>query len=73
MLVIRDSEAGPVVVVANLLRALSGREPWQDVPLHPGDRVYVPRSSIANVNNWVDLYLRRNIPVNLSYGFREDF
>jgi len=34
------------------------------------DIVFVPRSTIANVNVWVDQYIRKNIPVSLGvyYG-----
>lgn len=35
----------------------------QDIYLKPNDIVYVPKSAIANVNTWVDQYLRRNIPL----------
>ncbi len=33
-----------------------------DVELKPYDIVYVPRSSIAKVGDWVDLYLERTVP-----------
>lgn len=36
-----------------------------DVYLKPNDIVYVPKSTIANVNTWVDMYIRRNIPIPL--------
>jgi len=45
--------------------AYSGEEGNQDIYLRPNDIVYVPKSAIANVNTWVDMYLRRNIPIPL--------
>ena len=36
-----------------------------DVYLKPNDIVYVPKSSVANLNTWIDLYIRKNIPVPL--------
>ena len=33
----------------------------------PADIVYVPKSPIANVNLWVDQYIRKNIPI--PFGF----
>ena len=35
----------------------------QDVFLAPYDLVVVPSSSVADVNKWVDQYIRQNIPV----------
>jgi hypothetical protein len=29
--------------------------------------VYVPSSRIADVNKWVDQYIRQNIPISFSY------
>ena len=36
--------------------------------LLPRDIVYVPRTNIANVNVWVDQYIRRILPVNPTVG-----
>ena len=35
----------------------------QDIVLRPFDIVYVPKSPIANVNVWVDQYVRKNLPI----------
>ena len=35
------------------------------VYLKPNDIVYVPKSTIANMNTWVDMYIRKNIPIPL--------
>jgi hypothetical protein len=37
----------------------------QDILLMPFDIVYVPRSKIANIDLFVDLYIRRMIPFPL--------
>ncbi len=71
VLVLRRTPEGTAVVVSNLERALSGGEPWQNIALHPRDIVYVPRSSISNVNSWVERYVRLNLPFSVSYGFRD--
>ena len=44
----------------------NGKNPDQDIMLHPNDIVHVPRSAIANVNLWIDQYIRENLPVNPS-------
>lgn len=57
------------VMTVNLKEALSGDDVSQDIMLRPNDIVYVPRSTIANVNVWVDQYIRKNIPLPLGLGY----
>jgi len=53
-----------IVFHVNLLEVLDGEgDGNQDVKLAPYDIVYVPRSRIADVNRFVHLYLRKNIPI----------
>ncbi len=66
----RGGNGKPEVLVLNVAYGRDGTDSSQDLSLQPYDVVYVPRSRIANVNKWVDQYLRRNIPV--SFGFRID-
>jgi len=47
---------------------LAGKAPAQNPYLRPGDVLYVPRSGIGDINRWVELYLRENMPFNLSLG-----
>ncbi|HEB50697.1 MAG TPA: sugar transporter [Desulfobulbus sp.] len=61
----RNALKKPFVIRVNLARAMSGLDMSQDIRLQPYDIVYVPKSFIANVNTWVDLYLRRNVPINI--------
>jgi protein involved in polysaccharide export with SLBB domain len=42
----------------------SGDDPGQDLLLEPYDVVFVPRSKIANVNVFVEQYIRNNLPIN---------
>jgi len=53
------------------LRAVEeGRGQTGDVPLHAQDVVFVPRSVIADVNLFVEQYVRNNLPVqNVGLGF----
>lgn len=41
----------------------------QDVPLRPGDVVYVPRSGIGEVNLWIDQFVNRLVPFNRSFSY----
>lgn len=40
-------------------------EHWDEAPIYlqPYDLIYVPPKVITLVNNWVDVYIRRNIPL----------
>jgi polysaccharide export outer membrane protein len=57
--------------VANLEGAIYGADKSQDITLAPYDIVFVPKSPVANVNQFVDQYIRKNVPIpfGLSYGF----
>lgn len=41
----------------------------KDIPLEPSDIIFVPRSKIANVNLFVEQFIRNNIPIPISLGF----
>lgn len=56
----------PVVLLVNMEKIIDGTETNQYIM--PNDIVYVPRSAIANVNVWVDQYLRKNIPIGIGTG-----
>jgi len=40
-----------------------GEHPETDITLRPYDMVFVPRSTIANVNLFVEQYVRNNLPI----------
>jgi protein involved in polysaccharide export with SLBB domain len=70
VLIIRRGEGNkPLVSSVNLNKVVDGTDILQDIPLKPFDIVYVPRSAIANVNVWVDQYIRKNLPIYLSFGY----
>lgn len=63
LIIRRGLDNKPVVLLVNMEKVIDGTETSQDLTLMPFDIVYVPKSSIANLNVWVDQYLRKNIPV----------
>ena len=63
LIIRRGLDNKPVVLKVNMEKVIDGTETSQDLHLLPSDIVYVPKSSIANVNVWVDQYLRKNIPI----------
>jgi protein involved in polysaccharide export with SLBB domain len=64
ILVRRDSTGTASATSIDLSPIESGENPEQDVPLHPYDVVFVPRSTIANVNLFVEQYIRNNLPIS---------
>ncbi|MBJ6725356.1 polysaccharide biosynthesis/export family protein [Geomesophilobacter sediminis] len=68
VILIRMSEKGKTAMTLNLEAALDGSDPRQDVALLPYDIVFVPRTTITNVDLWVDQYIRRLLPFSLSAG-----
>ena len=59
----------PLPLTVNLQKVYDGTDLQQDIPLKFFDIVYVPRSQIANVNIWVDQYIRRNLPISLAFFY----
>jgi len=55
------------IVPVDLEAVLAGTDARGNLMLRPYDVVYVPPSTIANVNKWVDQYLRKNIFINFTY------
>ncbi len=70
VLVIRRTAAKkPYVMTVNLENAINGTDLGQDIYVLPFDIVYVPKSPIANVDVWVDQYIRKLIPIPFGFGF----
>lgn len=58
-----------ITMVVNLEKAIDGSDRAQDISLMPNDLIYVPKSHVANVNLWIDQYVRKNIPIPIGAGF----
>jgi len=68
VIIIRQVQGRPVPLRVNMEEVLNNQDPSQDVLLAPFDIVYVPRSNVAEVNKWIDLYIRRNVPIGAGIG-----
>lgn len=71
VLIIRKTEQNkPLAITVNLNDIRNAADGSQDILLAPFDIVYVPKSAVANVNQFVDQYIRRNIPIpfGITYG-----
>ena len=70
VIVIRHGAANqPYAFSVNLEKAIDGTDLHQNVSLKAFDIIFVPRSPIANVNVWVDQYLRKNIPIQTGFFY----
>jgi protein involved in polysaccharide export with SLBB domain len=72
IVVIRKAEKRPLILTADISRVIDGSDLKQDLNLKPYDVVFVPKSPIANVNLWVDQYVRKLIPIPFGFGFGFD-
>jgi polysaccharide export outer membrane protein len=65
----RTADGGRQVIPFDLDAAMKGQAPHADLVLQPFDAVVVPRSGIADVGRWVDLYIRRTLPINFGLSY----
>jgi len=70
VIVLRRTDEGKLAALqVNLEEALQGVDKNRDIFLKPNDIVYVPKSTISNVNTWIDLYIRKNVPLPIGLGY----
>jgi polysaccharide biosynthesis/export protein len=69
LIIRRGLENRPLSRVINLEKILDGTDPTQDLLLLPADIVFVPKSPIANVNLWIDQYIRKIIPIPFGFSY----
>lgn len=61
-----NADGRRIIFTVDLDKVISGKDLRQDVTLMPQDMVFVPRSDIANVDLWVDQYVRKALPLSTS-------
>jgi len=70
VVLIRKGEGGqPLGGFVDVKKVLKGAHFELDAPLQPSDIVFVPRSSIGNVNLFVRQFVQNNIPIPIVLGF----
>jgi protein involved in polysaccharide export with SLBB domain len=62
VLIRRDPDNRPMLRTVDLQGFVQAARADADLPLYGGDIVFVPRSRIAEVANWVDQYVNRTLP-----------
>ena len=63
---------GPIVMQLNLINALEGTHPEQNLSLLPNDLIYVPRSGAASVNLAMQQYILNNIGASTSFTLQKN-
>jgi protein involved in polysaccharide export with SLBB domain len=69
VLIRRDPSNRPMLRTVNLQGFAQAAMANDDVPLYPGDIVFVPRTRIAEVALWVDQTINRTIPFSRSFNY----
>lgn len=71
VLIRRTRRNQPMLKVVNVRDIIEGRvrDDHNDVPLQRLDVIYVPKSSIAEVDLWIDQYLNRSIPFTKTFNY----
>ncbi|TCH99795.1 polysaccharide export protein [Roseococcus sp. SYP-B2431] len=69
VLIRRNPQNQPMLRTVDLQNFAQAAAVNDDVPLYPGDIVFVPRSRIAEVALWVDQTINRTLPFSRSFGY----
>lgn len=75
VVVIRRSPSGqPMIRTVDINSFVKTGNPTNNLILQPLDIVFVPKSNIAEVNQWIDQFINRTLPFarNLNYSFTND-
>jgi len=69
IVVIRREENDTISkIIVNVAKVRKGAEN-EDLFLKPNDFVFVPKSSISNINSWINLYIKNNVPLPIGLGY----
>jgi len=63
----RGPDFKPYLIALDIEKAMKGIDVKQDIFVQPYDIVIVPRSNIADVNLWLNQYVRNSVPKELAY------
>jgi len=68
-LIRRGPDDKPMLRIVNVEAVLNGSGSGNDVPLAPYDIVFVPRSTVAEIDLWVEQYINRTLPFGRSFNY----
>ncbi len=73
VIVLRRTPNGQLASRSVDVRRLLSADPREDFLTHPGDLIFVPRSSISEVNLFVRQYIQGILPLNFGYDLGRKF
>lgn len=65
----RSCRNKPMLKVINVTGIIEGKAYQENIPLRRFDVIYVPKSSVAEVNLWIDQYINRNLPFTRNFNY----
>ena len=65
----RGPDNMPMLKLINVHEIIQTGFTLDDVPIIAGDVIYVPRSSIAELNVWIDQFINRVVPFQRSFSY----
>jgi polysaccharide export outer membrane protein len=69
----RGPDGRPMMRTVDLRKAVYGPANGDAVPLRRSDIIYVPRSTIAEIDNFVQQYLVQTLPIQFSYAINGQY
>lgn len=63
----REPDGSYLIASADLHAVLRGKDASGNFLLRPYDVVFVPTTPIADVNKFIDQYIRKNVPISFTY------
>ncbi len=69
----RGPDGRPMMRTVDLRKAVYGPAGVDAVPLRRSDIIYVPRSTIAEIDNFVQQYLVQTMPIQFSYAINGNY
>lgn len=67
VVVLRNKGGRPRALTVNIRQVVKGSA--KEIRLHPYDVVYVPKTRIAKIDQWVDMHMREIMPIPINGGF----
>ncbi len=65
----RNPQNKPMLRTVDLAGFISNGTAQGDVPLYPGDIVYVPRNRISEIDLWVEQFITKFMPFNRNFDY----
>jgi len=65
----RGADGRPVRRVVDVAALVRDGDPAQQIALKPQDTIFVPKSSVAEVDLWVDQYINKTLPFNRGFSY----